>query len=113
MYDEVIDQIEGVNHVTPLKTYPMMVVALQSGDVDALTAELPVAQGIVSSNPDLVMVRFSAENGFEADTTVSIAVQEGNTELLNAVQAALDNISVEDRVQMMADATNRQPAVEE
>lgn len=112
LYDEVIDQIEQVDHATPLATYPMMVVALQSGDVDAITAELPVAQGIVSSNSDLVMIRFEEGMGFVADTTVSIAVRKGNTELLNEIQAALDEIPVEERNQIMLDATNRQPAVE-
>ena len=30
-YDEVIDQIEGVNHLTPLDRYPRMILSLQSG----------------------------------------------------------------------------------
>ena len=112
LYDTVIDQIENVNHATPLATYPLMVLALQSKDVDALTAELPVATGVVNSNSDLAMVRFSQGNGFEADTTVSIGVKKGNTELLDALQEALDGITAEERQQMMLDATNRQPSNE-
>ena len=71
LYDTVIDQIEGVDHATPLATYPLMVAALKSGDVDALTAELPVAVGVCSSNPDLTYVQFEDGKGFEADTSVS------------------------------------------
>ena len=112
LYDTVIDQIEGVDHATPLATYPLMVAALKSGDVDALTAELPVAVGVCSSNPDLTYVQFEEGNGFEADTSVSIAVKKGNTALLEAIQAALDTVDEETRQQWMIDATNRQPATE-
>lgn len=112
LYDEIIDQIPGVNHMTPLASYPLMVLALQNGDADALTAELPVATGVVTSNPNLAIVRFAGGQGFEADTTVSIAVKKGNTELLNSIQAALDTISAETRNQWMTDAVSRQPANE-
>ena len=47
---------------------------------------------------------------FRSDTTVSIAVKKGNTELLNAVQAALDTIGSDTRTQWMTDAVSRQPA---
>ena len=110
LYDDIIDQIPSVNHMTPLQSYPLMVVSLQNGEADALTAELPVATGVVTSNPSLSIVRFEAGKGFEADTTVSIAVKKGNTELLNAIQAALDTIDADTRNQWMTDAVSRQPA---
>ena len=110
IYDDIIDQIPGVNHMTPLASYPLMVLALQNGEADALTAELPVATGVVTSTPNLAIVQFEAGKGFEADTTVSIAVKKGNTELLNAVQAALDTIDSDTRTQWMTDAVSRQPA---
>ena len=112
IYDDVIDQIGGVDHVTPLATYPLMVVALQNGEVDALTAELPVAVGVTSSNSDLTYVEFDADKGFEADTSVSIAVKKGNTELLDEIQKALDTVTEETRQQWMIEATGRQPAQE-
>ncbi len=112
LYDDIIDQIEGVNHMTPLQTYPRMVLSLQEGEVDALTSELPVAQGVVGANPELSIVSFEDGQGFEADTTVSIAVAKENTELLDRIQQALNNITEEERVQMMQDATERQPATE-
>lgn len=110
LYDDIIDQIPSVNHMTPLQSYPLMVVSLQNGEADALTAELPVATGVVTSNPNLAIVRFEDGKGFEADTTVSIAVKKGNTELLNSIQAALDTINTDTRNQWMTDAVSRQPA---
>lgn len=110
LYDWVIDQIPGVVHVTPQQSYPLMVVALQQGEVDALTAELPVAKGVLASNLDLTLVRFDAEKGFVADTSVSIAVKKGNTQLLEQLEAALATISDEQQMEWMADAVLRQPA---
>ena len=112
-YDDVIEQIQGVNHMTPLATYPRMILSLQSGEADAITAELPVANGVVAANPDLAIVRFAEGQGFVVDTSVSIAVAKENTELLNSLQNALNNISEEERLQIMEDAVNRQPSVEE
>ncbi len=111
-YDEVIDQIEGVNHITPKATYPEMVVALQYGDVDGITAEMAVAKGILASNPDLTVVTFAEGQGFDVDTTVSIGLREGSRggEFFTAVQAALDTISEETRENFMVDAVNKQPA---
>lgn len=111
-YDTIIDQIEGVQHMTPLATYPLMINALKSGDVDALTAELPVATGVIATNPDLKIVEFEKGKGFEADTSVSIALKKDNAEMLKAVQGALDTIPADQRLQWMIDATNRQPATE-
>ena len=115
LYDDIIDQIEGVNHMPAAESFPAAIQALQGGAVDAVTSELPVAVGVVSANPDLAYVQFAEGQGFsgsETDASVSIAVNKGNTELLNALQTALDKISEDDRQQMMLDATSRQPAGE-
>lgn len=111
-YDDVIDQIKGVNHVTPKDNYPEMVVALQNGDVDGITAEIAVAEGIVAANDDLTYITFDEGKGFEADTTVSIAMREGSrdSEMFNKVQEALDNIDQETRVGYMQKAVEIQPA---
>lgn len=111
-YDDVIDQIENVNHVTPKATYPEMVFALQNNDVDGITAEMAVAKGILASNPDLTYVSFEQGKGFDVDTTVSIGLKEGSrgSEFFNAVQSALDSISEETRENYMVLAVENQPA---
>lgn len=110
LYDDVIDQIDGVIHATPLESMPATVNSLQQGEVDAVVSELPVAEGIVAANPDLTYVTFEDGHGFEADSSVSIAIAKGNTDLLNKVQTALDSITEDERQQIMADAVTRQPA---
>ncbi len=110
-YDTVIDQIENVNHATPKATYPEMVVALQKMEVDGITAELPVAQGVVASNPDLTIVHFAQDKGFDIDTSVSIGLKEGSrgTEFFEEVQQALDDISEDQRNSYMDRARENSP----
>lgn len=109
-HDDLIDQISGVTHATPLDTFPLMTVALQSSVVDAMVSELPVAMAITSSNEDLTYVEFTEGNGFEtgADTTVSIAMSKENA-LFDSVQAALDQITAEQRTELMQFALANQP----
>ena len=112
IYDEVIDQIDGVNHMTPQESFTRTILSVSTGEADALVGELPAALGAVSADPSLVIVRFEGDNGFEADTTVSIAVRKEDTQLEADLNDALALISEDDRVQLMADATDRQPSVE-
>ena len=112
IYDTCIDQIEGVQHMTPMESYPRMVVALQNGEVDALTAELPVAMAITEANDDLCYVTFDSDKGFDAKTSVSIAIAKDNDELLNQVEDALSKISEEERNSIMQEAINDQPTGE-
>jgi putative lysine transport system substrate-binding protein len=112
IYDEVIDQIDGVTHQPAAETFPAAIQALQAGAVDGVVSELPVANGVVAANNDLAIVRFAEGKNFEADTTVSIAVRKGDTELKNTLEEGLSGISTEDREKLMEDAVNRQPAQE-
>ncbi|MBO7703080.1 MAG: transporter substrate-binding domain-containing protein [Solobacterium sp.] len=118
LYDTIIDDIDGVNHVPAATDFPAAINSLQHGDVDAVTSELPVAIGVCAANPDLTYVQFEAGHGFtsagdEGGVTVSIAIAKENTDLLNEVQAALDQISEDDRASAMEAAVLRQPASEE
>lgn len=110
-YDDIIEQIKGVNHMTPKATYPEMIVALQNKEVDGITAELPVALGAIEANPDLTVVHFAEGKGFDIDTSVSIGLKEGSrgSEFFNKVQAALDSISTDTRNELMEKARQNQP----
>ena len=113
-YDTIIDQIKGVKHETPNATYPELVVALQNGDTDGITAELPVANGIVSANPDLAIVFFEEGHAFDNDTTVSIGLKEGSrdSDFFKNVQSALDKISQDDRMTLMQQMVDNAPTEE-
>lgn len=113
-YDTIIDQINGVSHETPKSTYPELVVALQNGDADGITAELPVANGIVSANEGLAIVHFGEGTGFDNDSSVSIGLKDGTrkTKFFKRVQKALNSISEEERQQLMQNAVDNAPTEE-
>lgn len=113
-YDTIIDQIEGVDHVTPKAFYPELILALQTGEAEAITAELPVAKGITEANPDLTYITFEDGKGFDVDTTVSIGLKNDSrdTQEFKDIQAALDEIDQDTREQYMQDAVTNAPTAE-
>lgn len=114
-YDTIIDQIEGVEHVTPKGAYPELILALQTGEAEAITAELPVAKGITEANPDLTYITFEEGKGFDVDTTVSIGLKNDtrDTQEFMDIQAALDAISQETRDEYMQNAVSNAPTTAE
>ncbi|MGM0436219.1 MAG: transporter substrate-binding domain-containing protein [Bacillota bacterium] len=110
LQDDLIDQIEGVDHADPLDDYPSLVEQVESGTSDALVAELPVATSITSDNDNLSIVEL--ENGFEveeSDVTVSIALRQEDTQLRDDINAILATIDQDTRNTWMEEALNRQP----
>jgi len=114
--DSIIDQINGVNHVTPYETFNIAALAVASGTIDAMTAEYPVAVAICQANPSLQVVTFDPTNGFtgldENELGVAVAVAEGNKELLEDIDAALANLTLVQRRDLMNGALNRAPSAE-
>lgn len=111
LQDGLIDQISNVNHLNALGDYPSLVAAVTSNVSDALVAELPVAESIVASNSGLTIVQLG-DNGFtveDSDVSVSVAVRQDETELLNSINEVLNNLSVETRNTWMNNALDIQP----
>ena len=111
LQDGLIDQISNVNHMNALGDYPSLVASLISGVSDALVAELPVAQSIVASNAGLSIVQLGV-NGFtveDSDVSVSVAVRQEETELLESINQVLANLTAETRNEWMSTALDIQP----
>lgn len=100
-YDTIIDQIDDVNHLNPLSTYPLIVNAIINGAADGAPAEKPTAQSIINSNPELVMVEFEQGQGFtqtpEVTTEVSIALKKEDEQLLSEINSILESIDQSQR----------------
>ena len=108
---QVIQQIPDVNVGIAMDTFPAMIVALRSGVIDGYVAERPGAEADVMANPDLTYVLFGEGQGFQAseeDVSIAVGLNKGNplTEEINDILAQVDQ---ETRVQLMLDATDRQP----
>jgi len=114
-HDTVVEQIPGVIHDMPRENFPAMIVALKSGAIDGYIAERPGAEADVMANPDLTYIMFDAGKGFTAsddDTAIAIGLQYGSP-YKDAINELLSAISDDERVQIMLDATARQPLVTE
>lgn len=111
----VIDQIPGVRRMQAMNTFPEMVVALTSGVIDGYIAEEPGAVADCTANPELTYISFAEGAGFvasEDDVSIAVGMAQGS-ELLDRVNEALAGIDADMRLQMMLDATDRQPLVQE
>ncbi len=113
-HDTVIDQIEGVEHVTAMTDFPSMRVALESGIIDGYVSERPEGISAAAANDAFVYVGFEVENGFQYeinDAAIAMGVAK-DSELTAGVNEVLAGISQEDRDALMADAIAQQPAAE-
>ena len=108
--DTVIDQIEGVNHLTAVASVPDMIARLQQGTCDAITINLESAPGYIASNPSFVAIRFDEGQGFDLGFTGScVGLRMSDTTLLELVNAALATVDQEQRDEMWQTAMDTQP----
>ena len=113
-HDTVIDQIEGVEHVTAMPDFPSMRVALESGIIDGYVSERPEGISASAANSNFAYVGFDLENGFEYnvdDAAIAMGIKKGS-DLTAQVNEVLAGISQEERDQLMEDAILNQPTAE-
>ncbi|MFV0413874.1 MAG: transporter substrate-binding domain-containing protein [Oscillospiraceae bacterium] len=113
LHYDVIDQIPGVQKQQAMEDFPTMLAALASGMIDGYVSERPGAKSAAATNPQITFVEFAAGSGFDYDgndVSVAIALRKNETELKDAINAALATISQETREQLMIDALANQPS---
>lgn len=114
MYD-TLTQIPDADIEDALPDMSSVIVALTSGRIDATIVEKPMAMAAVSTNPDLKMLEFDSENGYDVDesiTSIAIALRKGDSDRLNALNKKLSTISSDTRDEWMNEAIKNQPASE-
>lgn len=108
LYDSLIDQLVGVNHLTPLADVPTIITSIKAKRADITILEEPVAKGVIETNPDLTYIKLtSGFNVSEEDVCVAIAVKKGSQELQTKINNVLNNISEADRNALMDQAIAR------
>ena len=119
-YESCLPQIEGAELQTPAETAPAMIMALEIGTVDFICTDMPTAMGAAAKNDQLVILDFSGTDGdFQFATeeeraenvNIGISVLKGNTTLLDAMNAVLSEMTVEDFNELMNEAIAVQPEV--
>ncbi|MCR5088191.1 MAG: transporter substrate-binding domain-containing protein [Oscillospiraceae bacterium] len=109
--DTVIDQIEGVNHLTAVASVPDMIARLQQGTCDAITINLENAPGYLAANPNFVAIRFDEGQGFDLGFVgACVGLRKSDDTLLSLVNEALATVDQEARDEMWETALTNQPA---
>lgn len=115
-YDICLPQIPDADIQNAQETAPAMLVALESGAVDLVVTDMPTAMAAVAVYDDMVLLDFTGTAGefevSEEEINLGISIKKGNTELLEAVNALLATLTVEDYEAMMAEAIAVQPLSE-
>jgi putative lysine transport system substrate-binding protein len=109
-----LDQLDGIaTKGAALQTFAALVSAVHSGIVDGFTCDVPSAESLLKTNPDLLIVKFDEGKGFQdkdEDVNLGIAVKKGNTELVDKINGVLEKMTDDDRDQMMKEAVAAEPA---
>ena len=108
--DTVIDQMAGVNHLTPVDSVPDMISRLQQHACDALVINVENSDGYLVSNPDFVVLTFGGNAGFELPAAgACVGLRKSDTALLEQVNAALATVDNAARDEMWKLAVETQP----
>ena len=108
--DDVIDQIEGVEHLSPVGSVPDMSSRLQQGTCDAIVINVENAQGYLASNPNFRLVTFDAGSGFTLPAKGScVGLRKSDNELLDQINSTLSGIDDDARAAMWQAAVDGQP----
>ena len=120
-YDTCLPQIEGADMMTAAETAPAMLMALETGMVDFVCTDMPTAQGAMAAYPDMVLLDFSGTDGdFQfteqeraENVNIGVSLMKGNTELREAIDSVLSEMTAEDFNELMAQAIEIQPLSED
>ena len=116
-YNSCLPQTAGTVQA-PAETAPNMILQLQTGTVDFVCTDLPTASGAAAMDPNLVVLNFSGTDGdfrFENETeraenvNIGMSVKKGHTELQQAFNDVLSQMSAEDFNALMDEAIAAQP----
>lgn len=107
--DDVIEQIEGVDHLSPVGSVPDMISRLQQGTCDAIVINVENAQGYLASNPNFRLVTFDEGSGFTLPAKGScVGLRKSDNELLDQINTILSGI--DDDARAAVAGSRRRPA---
>lgn len=75
-----------------------LVMQLKSGMIDAIVLEVPVADSYAGSNPDIAVIKEIDFTEFEIEGGSAVAIQKGNTELVEAINEVIAKLKDEGKI---------------
>ena len=110
-YDELIDEIPEVNHLTPVATVPLVVDGIENGTCDAITFSSMSLPNLLQNYSDLMKVELEDGEGFsDPSNPDNAAIAKGQDDMLAKLNEIIGAISQEDRLNIWQDCMDRQPA---
>ena len=114
-YESCLPQIPGAEIMPQSDDAPAMIMAVESGTVDFICTDMPTARGACATYDDLVILDFSGtDDNFvvpEGEINIGISVVKGNTQLKEAFDAVLSQMTEDDFTKLMDEAISIQPKV--
>lgn len=95
---EYVEEDFGTEHVVAYDTYSLVFQALNNGQIDCIVMDDAVAKAYIASNPGLTMTETTY-----APEEYAFGFTKGNTELVDAVNAALKELVDDGTVQEIID----------
>ena len=90
-----------------------MLVALDADKCDIVVTDMPTGMAACVAYPDFTLLDFTGSGDeFEVsdeEINIGISIQKGNTELLDAINGVLAEMTIEDYEEMMNEAISVQP----
>lgn len=109
MFDDVIEQIPDVNHMTPAETVPLVVQGLSSGTCDIITYSMLSVPKLIEVYPDFVQLDM-ADTFEDSIMPDNAAIAKGQDDILAKINEVIADIPVEERQQIWNECMDRQPA---
>lgn len=112
-YDVCLPQIEDANILPAQESAPAMLVALDADKCDIVVTDMPTGMAACVAYPDFTLLDFTgSDDEFEVsdeEINIGISLQKGNTELKDAINSVLSEMTAEDYEEMMNEAISVQP----
>ena len=110
VFDTVIDQIEGVDHLPAAATVPDMVARLQQGACDGIVVNVEGTRHYLKTNPSFALVTFDEGHGFATTTpNICVGLRKADEALLTWGTEAVDGVDQQTRDAMWDAAVEAQP----
>ncbi len=109
LLDTVIDEIKGVNHLSPVPTVPDQISNLLAGSCDAITFDVGNIASMTEAHPELVGIIFDEGKGFSEEVPVNIGISKGQDDIVKQMNDILATIDEAKRQEIWEAAVERQP----
>lgn len=115
-YNVCLPQVPDANILPAQESAPAMLVALSSGKCDLVVTDMPTGKAALVAYPDFKLLDFTGTDGefkvSEEEINIGISLKKGNTELKEAIDGVLAEMTAEDFDKMMDEAISVQPLSE-